>query len=71
MIPGFRVSGIEGTRVPCNKSLERQVSVVAYDISACSWRFSHGVGKRGAKDLVNPISGFDISRDREPGRART
>jgi hypothetical protein len=31
----------------------------------------HGVGKRGAKELVNPISGFYISRDRESGRART
>jgi hypothetical protein len=25
----------------------------------------------GAKELVNPVLGFDISRDRELGRART
>jgi hypothetical protein len=31
----------------------------------------HGLGKRGAKDLINPILGFGISRDRELGRART
>jgi hypothetical protein len=70
MIPGFQVSGIEGTRVPCNKNIESQVSIVPYEVSACSWRWSHGVVKRGAKELINPISGFDISRDREPGRAR-
>jgi hypothetical protein len=69
MIPGFRVSGIEGTRVPCNRNLESQVLVVPFGVSVCSLRWSHGVGKRGAKELVNPISGFGISRDREPGRA--
>jgi hypothetical protein len=71
MIPGFQVSGIEGTRVPCNRNLESRVPVAPFGVSVCSLRWSHGVGKRGAKELVNPISGFDISRDREPGRART
>jgi hypothetical protein len=71
MIPGFRVSGIEGTRVPCNRNLESRVPVAPFGVSVCSLRWSHGVGKRGAKELVNPISGFGISRDREPGRART
>jgi hypothetical protein len=28
MIPGFRVSGIEGTRVPCNKNLESMFTEV-------------------------------------------
>ena len=27
--------------------------------------------KKGVKELVNPISGFSISRDMEPGRAHT
>jgi hypothetical protein len=71
MIPGFQVSGIEGTRVPCNGNLESRVSVAPFGVSVCSLRLSHGVGKRRAKDLVNPISGFDTSRDRESRRART
>jgi hypothetical protein len=48
-----------------------QVSVVPFCVSMCSLRWSHGVGKRGAKELVNPISRFEISRDRHPGRAHT
>ena len=71
MIPGFRVSGIEGTRVPCNRNLESRVPVAPFGVSVCSLRWSHGVGIRGAKELANPISSFDTSRDREPGRART
>jgi hypothetical protein len=71
MIPGFQVSGIKGTRVPCNKNLESRVPVEPFGVSVCSLRWSHGVRIRGAKELVNPISSFDTSRDREPGRART
>jgi hypothetical protein len=70
MIPGFQVSGIEGTRVPCNRNLESRVPVAPFGVSMCSLWWLHGVGKRGAKDLINPISGFNISRDKEPGRAR-
>jgi hypothetical protein len=71
MILGFRVLGIEGTRVPCNRNIEIRVLVVPFGVSVCSLRWSHGLGKRGAKDLVNPILGFGISRDREPRRAHT
>jgi hypothetical protein len=45
--------------------------MVPFGVSMCSMRWSHGVGKGGAKDLINPILGFEISRDREPGRACT
>jgi hypothetical protein len=72
----FRSSGVgESGMVHTSKSRGRETRrapVAPFGVSAWSRRWSHGVGKkRGAKELVNPISGFIISKDREPGRART
>jgi hypothetical protein len=62
----LKEQGFLATGIP-----ESRVLVAPFGVSAWSRRWSHGVGKRGAKELVNPILGFGISKDREPGRART